>query len=150
MTEYRIPVPDQPSTEASDLTQIEIADLTPGRRNTSLYERSIEKLNGNIDYLQRKLDSSDDERRAAINKLDTYIDMSCQVPLLKRENLEMYVLFALITVSMTIGSALISSYPKTEAGIPWLFGLGWGLVGIGSLFGIFGKPIVWLFYKLSK
>ena len=150
MIEYKIPVPNQPSTEANDLTKLEIADLTPARRNTLLYERSIEQLKKNIDYLQKKLDSSDDERRVAINKLDTYIDRSHQAPLLKRENFEMYVLFALMTVSMTIGSALISSYPKTEAGIPWLFGLGWGLVGTGSVFGIFGKPLVWVFYKLSK
>jgi hypothetical protein len=138
MTDFSIPAPEEASLEPSELTKIEMADLSASKRNTVLYERTIDSLNKHIDYLKNKLDASDNERREAISKLDDYVDESYKVPLLRRENIEMYVMFALVTVSMAIGSALISSYPKTNTDIPWQFGLGWGMVGIGALFGIFG------------
>lgn len=150
MSKFNIPTPDNSSTEPSELTQAEMADLSAPKRNTVLYERTIESLNQHIDYLKGKLDDSDNERKGALGKLDIYIDNSYKVPLLKRENVEMYVMFALVTVSMAIGSALISSYPKTATEIPWQFGFGWGMVGVGALLGIFGKAIVWLYYKVTK
>jgi len=150
MTDFSIPAPEEASIEPSELTQIEMADLSASKRNTVLYERTIDSLNKHIDYLKNKLDASDNERREAISKLDDYVDKSYKVPLLRRENIEMYVMFALVTVSMAIGSALISSYPKTNTDIPWQFGLGWGMVGIGALFGIFGRVIVWGYYKFTK
>jgi hypothetical protein len=150
MTDFSIPAPEEASLEPSELTKIEMADLSASKRNTVLYERTIDSLNKHIDYLKNKLDASDNERREAISKLDDYVDESYKVPLLRRENIEMYVMFALVTVSMAIGSALISSYPKTNTDIPWQFGLGWGMVGIGALFGIFGRVIVWSYYKFTK
>lgn len=150
MNSFNIPAAEIPSTEPSELTQAEMADLSASKRNTVLYERTIESLNRHIDYLKGKLDDSDAERKGAIGKLDNYIDDSYKVPLLKRENVEMYVMFTLVTVSMAIGSALISSYPKTATEIPWQFGLGWGMVGVGALLGIFGKAIVWIYYKTTK
>jgi len=148
MADFKIPTPEGGSTEPSELTQREMADLSVSKRNTVLYERNIEHLNKQIDYLQSKLDASDNERKDALKKLDTYIENSYKVPLLKRENIEMFVMFTLGTVSMALGSALISSYPKTGNDIPWQFGLGWGMVGLGALFGILGKVVVWGYCKL--
>jgi len=150
MSNFKIPASENPSTEPSALTQAEMANMSATKRNTILYERTIESLSRSVDYLERKLDESDIERKNALKKLDHYTDDAYKIPLLKRENLEMYVMFALITVSMALGSALISSYPKTSTLIPWQFGLGWGLVGLGATLGIVGKASVWMYYRVKQ
>lgn len=150
MSQFKIPVSKPPSTQPSALTQAEIANLSAPKRNTVLYERAIERLEDYIKYLQKKLDDSENERKASLEKLENYIDNSDKIPLLKQENFEMYITFALATVCMAIGSALISSYPKTATETPWLFGFGWAMVVLSAFFGIFKKPIVWIYYKVTK
>ena len=150
MSNFNITEPEVPSTEPNEFTKAEMADLSASKRNTILYERTIDSLNSHIDYLKGKLDESDTERKVTDDKLDEYIDDAYKVPTLRREITEMYVTFALSTVLMTVGSIFISGYPKTTAIVPWQFSLGWAMVAIGALFGIASKAIVCFYHRLTK
>ncbi len=52
MGNFDIPSLGQVSTEPTDLTKAEMADLTASKRNTVLYERTIEHFKSHIAFLE--------------------------------------------------------------------------------------------------
>lgn len=149
MNKFNIPSPEQPSHSPSELTQAEMADLSAPKRNTVLYERSIEVLLSDVQHYRDVLKETQDERKALQKKLDDNVQNSTKIPVLKREKLEMFLTFCFVTFTMAIGSCLISSFPKTESHIPWQFGFGWALVLLGGVMTIFCKAVCSLCYRIT-
>ncbi len=73
MSKFVIPR-ETANTEPSELTQVEMADLTATtRRSTILYEKTIKILHKDINYLKMKLDDSDIERKEAVILMKRFV-----------------------------------------------------------------------------
>jgi hypothetical protein len=151
MGNFDIPSLGQVSTEPTDLTKAEMADLTASKRNTVLYERTIEHFKSHIAFLEGLVNTEKQEKQGALTRCKSLESEARNVAALRRAKAEMFVAFLLATISMTVGSALISSYPITNGQAPWQFSFGWALIVMAILMGVFGRAVVWLVvYKFPK
>jgi hypothetical protein len=146
LSSIKVPTPTkQPSSQPSQLTQVEIAQMTAAQRNVFIYERQMDELRGQVTALTAENSSlSKDLRR--------YAEECGSIEQLKRGKTELYVSSLISTIFMAVGGGLISSYPITADGnIPWQFATGWTLLGMAILFVALIRPIVWIvYYKFVK
>jgi hypothetical protein len=144
MVDFNIPNPGVVSGEATDLTKAEMADLSAAKRNTVLYERNIEHLKSQISFLEQLVTKETTEKNAAISRNAALEEEAKCAIALRRAKTEMFVAFFLATVAMTIGGALISSYPITNSIAPWQFYFGWALIIMAIVMGLLSRFLVWL------
>lgn len=143
MADFTIPSPGAVSTEASELTKAEIADLTAAKRNTVLYERTIEHFKSQIGFLEKLVNSEKTEKQEVISRCSSLEQEAKNATSLRRAKMEMFISFLLATIAMTIGGALISSYPINNGVAPWQFYLGWSMIGMAVVMGLFSRVLVW-------
>lgn len=144
MVDFSIPSPGEVSNEASEFTKAEIADLTATKRNTVLYERTIENFKSQICFLEKLVTSEKSEKQEVINRCTSLEREAKNATSLRRAKLEMFISFLLATIAMTVGGALISSYPITNDVAPWQFYLGWSMIGMAIVMGLFSRVLAWV------
>lgn len=144
MVNFDIPSLGPVSNEPTDLTKAEMADLSSSKRNTVLYERTIEEFKLRISFLENLVSIEKQEKQGALTRCESLESEARNAAALRRAKAEMFVAFLLATISMTVGSALISSYPISNGQTPWQFSFGWALIVMAILMGIFGRAVVWL------
>lgn len=151
MADFTIPDPGVVPTEASDLTKAEMADLSAAKRNTVLYERTIEQFQNQIAFLEKLVHSEKSEKQDAFARCASFESEARNAVALRRAKAEMFVAFFLATIAMTIGGALIGSYPIANEHTPWQFYFGWALIIMAIVMGIFSRVVVWLItYKFPQ
>jgi hypothetical protein len=144
MVEFSIPSPGEVSEEASEFTKAEIADLSSTKRNTFLYERTIEHFKSQICFLEKLVTSEKSEKQEVINRCSSLEAEAKNAASLRRAKLEMFISFLLATIAMTIGGALISSYPINNGVAPWQFYLGWSMIVMAVVMGLFSRVLAWV------
>ncbi|NWE46864.1 hypothetical protein [Pseudomonas gingeri] len=142
MAEFKIPDPEAGSKIPSELTKLEVAELAATKRSSFLYERSIEDLKDHISSLKEAVATRDSKLSGRCQDVESIRN---ELATLRRANAEMFVCFLISTLTMAIGGALISSYPFSESVTPWQFSLGWGLVILSIVFGLFNRFVVWVY-----
>ena len=151
MGNFDIPSLGHISNEPTGLTKAEMADLSASKRNIVLYERTIEQFTSNIAFLENLVKIKKQEKQGALIRCDSLELEARNAAALRRAKAEMFVAFLLATISMTVGCALISSYPITNDQASWQFLFGWALIVMAILMGIFGRAVLWLVvYKFPK
>ena len=151
MGNFDIPSLGQVSTEPTDLTKAEMADLTASKRNTVLYERTVEEFKLHIGLCEGLVNVEEQEKQRALTRGEALESEARNAAALRRAKTEMSVAFSLATIAMTVGSALISSYPITNGQTPWQFSFGWALIVMAIIMGVLGRAVVWLVvYKFPK
>lgn len=144
MVDFSIPSPGEVSTEAGEFTKAEIADFSATKRNTVLYERTIEHFKSQICFLEKLLTSEKSEKQEITNRCSSLEQEAKNATSLRRAKLEMFISFLLATIAMTVGGALISSYPINNGVAPWQFFLGWSMIGMAIVMGLFSRVLAWI------
>ena len=139
----KISSPGTPDNQPNDLTQQEMADLSAAKRNTVLYEKIIKDLKEDMGGLK--------SQNTLLLQKDSDHQRVCETHgMLRRSIIETHVSFALATVAMVVGGALISSYPIQHDDVPWQFAAGWCAIVLGVVFGVMSRVLVWMIGKLSS
>ncbi len=135
MPDFSIPKPEAGVDEPSELTAIELADLSANKRNTYLYEEHKRTLQTIVRELQAQ--KTELEQKREVDRTELMNKKATE-----RAHCEAIVSFALATIIMTIGGGLISSFPMQKSEVPWQFALGWAFIISGIIFGIFSRMCV--------
>ena len=147
MSRVQIPRPEEPSKEPTEITQMEMAELSTEKRNTVLYERLLAQSMRQSAVLEGNMEEMQKHNSTLLQKDADHKDACVQVATLKRAQTEMAVSFGLATIAMAVGGALISSFPFANGIAPWQFALGWTLLLCGVVFGFTSRLIVWAVEK---
>lgn len=145
----QIPQPPIPSKDPTDLTKMEMAELSAEKRSIILYERALDQIRDHNNYLVGQIDKLQKNNGEYISREGRYEKISFDNGTLRRSHIEMGVSFALATVGMGVGGALISSYPIAANTTPWEFVFGWALLISGIVFGFTSRVLVWIYAKIK-
>lgn len=127
-----LPIPNEnaPAKTDTELSKMEVADLTASKRNTILYQTVIEDLRG--ERLRLQEDNKRLEQTSAQNR-EQVAAQAKRLVSVEAQNTEMWVGSGLAACFLAIGGGLISTFPKTEDLVPWQFAVGWCFLGVGIL-----------------
>lgn len=145
-----ITTPIQADEQPNELTQLEIADLTDKKRGTILYERMISDLKNRVEELNGRINNILQHNDLLIAKDSQHQDEIRENGAMRRSAVETTISFTLATLFMTVGGALISSYPMADKSTPWQFAFGWSAIICGFVFGITSRALAWLVIRLQR
>ena len=148
MDKFEIPPQGEVPTEASEFTKQEMANLTPHKRSTILYETLVEDHKNQTAYLRQLIEEEKREKQELSDRCCQLQEKADQNPALRRAKTEMFAAFFLSTAAMTLGSLAIGTHPPVNGVMQWEATAGWALVLLAIVMGLGNRLLVWFMVYL--